>query len=170
MAKEELKARVLPHAKADEIFELVAGMEGIVIDREIVRQRDFKASSSASSGGGIRDRIVSTLGKEGFQPSLKPELAQALGINEKEIADLLKLLAQEGVLVRINDSMFITKDNYDKMISLLRDFYAKKKEMGVAEFRDLLGTSRKFSIPFLEYLDTSRITIRVGDVRKLMLK
>jgi selenocysteine-specific elongation factor len=170
MPKEGLKARMTPRGRTDEIFELVAGMAGIVIEKEIVRLSDFRAASSSSSGGGIRDRIVSTLSKEGFQPSLKPELAQALGISEKETADLLKLLAQEGVLVRINDALFITKENYDKMISLLRDFYSRKKEMGVAEFRDLLGTSRKFSIPFLEYLDSNRITIRVGDVRKFMLK
>ena len=42
--------------------------------------------------------------------------------------------------------------------------------MTVAEFRDLLGTSRKFALPYLEYLDSNHVTLRVGDVRKLLLK
>jgi selenocysteine-specific elongation factor len=56
------------------------------------------------------------------------------------------------------------------MIALLKDFYSKKNEMTVAEFRDILGTTRKFALPFLEYLDSSKITLRIGDVRKFMLK
>jgi selenocysteine-specific elongation factor len=56
------------------------------------------------------------------------------------------------------------------MLNLLKDFYAKKKEMTVAEFRDILGTSRKYALPLLEYLDSNRITLRVGDIRKFMLK
>ena len=57
-----------------------------------------------------------------------------------------------------------------RSIERLKGFFAKKKEMTVGEFRDILGTSRKFALPFLEYLDSNRITIRVGDVRKLLLK
>ena len=34
-----------------------------------------------------------------------------------------------------------------------------------ADLKGLLGMSRKFSIPFLEWLDAKRITIRKGDVR-----
>ncbi len=52
----------------------------------------------------------------------------------------------------------------------LRDFFSKKKEMTVGEFRDVLGTSRKYAIPFLEYLDSNRITLRVGEVRKFLAK
>ncbi len=40
----------------------------------------------------------------------------------------------------------------------------------MAEFRDMLKTSRKFALSFLEYLDSNRITLRTGDVRKLILK
>jgi selenocysteine-specific elongation factor len=56
------------------------------------------------------------------------------------------------------------------MIGLLREFFAKKPEMTVAEFRDLLGTTRKYALPFLEYLDGHKMTLRIGDVRKFMLK
>jgi len=36
-----------------------------------------------------------------------------------------------------------------------------------AEFRDLLGTSRKFAVPLLEWCDAAGITMRTGDVRVL---
>ncbi|MGE5895016.1 MAG: SelB C-terminal domain-containing protein, partial [bacterium] len=52
----------------------------------------------------------------------------------------------------------------------LKEFFSKKQEMTVAEFRDFLDTTRKYALPYLEYLDTAKITIRVGEVRKLLKK
>jgi selenocysteine-specific elongation factor len=37
----------------------------------------------------------------------------------------------------------------------------------VAQVREALGSSRKFVVPFLEYLDRIGFTKRVGDVRHL---
>jgi hypothetical protein len=36
-----------------------------------------------------------------------------------------------------------------------------------AAFRDLIGTSRKFSIALLTYFDRTGFTLRVGDIRRL---
>jgi|WetSurMetagenome_2_1015567.scaffolds.fasta_scaffold00063_28 selenocysteine-specific elongation factor len=170
MPKEELRACIMSEAgEGDAIFDLVAGMADIVFEKDAVRLKAFTVSLSVS-GEGVRDRIIAALEKAGFQPPVKAELALELRISEKETDDMLKLLAGEGALVRINDSMYITRSRHEKMIGLLRGFFAAKSEMGVAEFRDLLATSRKYSIPFLEYLDSHRITLRVGDIRKFMLK
>ena len=44
----------------------------------------------------------------------------------------------------------------------------KSPKMGVSEFKDLTGVSRKFAIPLLEYLDRQRVTRRVGDERMIL--
>jgi selenocysteine-specific elongation factor len=54
------------------------------------------------------------------------------------------------------------------MIEKLKEFFANKKEMTVGEFRDLLNTTRKYALPFLEFLDTNKITLRVGEVRRFL--
>ena len=170
MAKEELKARLKNEGKGgDDIFELLPRMEDISLAKDMVRLTSFKVSLSTADKG-IKQKIISLLSKDGFQPPSKPELTQLLAINEKEVGDLLKLMAQEGSLVRINDATYIAKEQYDRMISLLREFVAKKPEMTVAEFRDLLGTTRKYALPLLEYLDSHKITLRIGDIRKVVLK
>ena len=167
ISREELKAK-MPFSTS-RFLNLITMIDGVVTEKEILRLKDFKASL-AQVDEGIKGKIISALNGDSFQPPMKAELAQKLSIPEKEIADLLKLLAKEGTVIRINDSMYITKGQYDKMLNLLKDFYAKKKEMTVAEFRDILGTSRKYALPLLEYLDSNRITLRVGDIRKFMLK
>ena len=170
MPKEELKARLRLEVKAgDEIFELLPMIEELALDKEMVRLKSFRVSLTTADQG-VKQKIVSMLNREGFQPSSKAELAKALSISENEAGDLLKLLEQEGSLVRINDATFVAKQQYDRMIDLLRDFYSNKPDMTVAEFRDLLGTTRKFALPFLEYLDSHRITLRIGDIRRFVLK
>src|SRR5208283_3986758 len=169
--REELRARVRVGLKGDEKFfdGLVAMINDLTIDKDILRLTVFSVALS-NADEGTKQRILAALDKEGFQPPLKNELARELLIKEKELSDLLTLLTKEGLLVRINDSIYITKVQYDTMIGSLKKFYAEKSEMSIAEFRDMLGTTRKYALPFVEYLDSKKITLRVGDTRRLMLK
>jgi selenocysteine-specific elongation factor len=79
-------------------------------------------------------------------------------------------MVKEESLVRISDSMYLASSAYNKMIAALKNLFSKKPEMTVAEFRDILGTTRKYALPILEYLDSNKVTLRVGDVRKFLLK
>ncbi len=170
LLKEELRSILKTKGKmAQEILSLVTQIPEIVIDKDIVRLKDFNASISDSIGH-IQTMILDILTREGFHPSFKNELAAKISYSEKDIGDILKILAQSGFLVRINDSMYLTKAWHDRMIGLLREFFFKKQQMTVAEFRDILNTTRKYALPLLEYLDSNKITLRVGDIRKFMLK
>ena len=166
MPKEELRT----HLKVNhEIWgNLLKSIGDVVVDKDILRLKDFAViSDDASSAKG---KIMGIIEKAGFQPPFKEEISTALSMPPKVVSDILKLMAKDGTVTRINDSMYISAASYQKMISSLRAFYAKKPEMTVAEFRDVLGTTRKYALPFLEYLDSNKITLRVGDVRKLLLK
>ncbi|MCG2710220.1 MAG: selenocysteine-specific translation elongation factor [Thermodesulfovibrionales bacterium] len=167
MPKEEVRAQLKIDQK---IFNaLTATMKEVVIDKDLMRLSFFKVSLSEVDKG-IETKILNMLEQAGFQPPLKEEIAKALNLQPKQLDDILKLMVKQGKLVRINETMYITKAVYDKIINLLKDFFSRKKEMTIAEFRDVLGTSRKYALPFLEYLDTQRITMRVGDVRKFLAK
>jgi len=39
--------------------------------------------------------------------------------------------------------------------------------MGMQEFKDISGVSRKYSVPLLEHFDRTGLTLRVGDQRVL---
>lgn len=166
MPKEELRI----HSKVShELWNsLLSSFPNVSVEKDIVRLKDFKATSSEVSQAS--NRIIQVIEKAGFQPPTKEELSEMLSLPQKEIADILKLLAKEGRLSRINDSIYITSSAHNEMMSSLRAFFKNKPAMTVGEFRDILNTTRKYALPFLEYLDSNRITLRVGDVRKLLLK
>jgi selenocysteine-specific elongation factor len=144
-------------------------IQGIDIEREIIKLKTFKIA--LTKGNEImKQKILKVLLASAFQPLTKEELSKKISVNGKEIEELLKLMAIEGSLVRINDTIYIPSENYKKMIDSLKAFFKTKPEMTVGEFRDILGTSRKYALPFLEYLDSNKVTLRVGEVRKLLVK
>jgi selenocysteine-specific elongation factor len=167
MPKEEVRAQLKIDQK---IFNaLTAAMKEVVMDKDLMRLSSFKVSLSEVDKG-IEAKILNMLEQAGFQPPLKEEIAKTLNLQQKQLDDILKLMIKQGSLVRVNETMYITKDVYEKIINAIKDFFSKKKEMTAAEFRDILNTSRKYAIPILEYLDTQRITMRVGDARKFLAK
>jgi len=141
----------------------------IVVDKDLLRLKEFKIALSSNEEN-YRDRIVDLLAKGGVQPPYKAELMEVLKINQKQVSDILNILAKEKSIIRISDSLYLSAASYEGMMTLLKTFFSNKSELTVAEFRDILKTSRKYALPFLEYLDSNGITLRTGDVRKLILK
>ncbi len=167
MPKEELRAAFKIDSRL--FGGLIASINDIVMEKEIIRLKTFSTVLSQAEET-LKPRILDLLQKNEFQPPSKEELSQALKLDQKHLSDILKLLGKEGSLIRISDSMYLTSSAYNRMIADLRNFFSKKPEMTVAEFRDILGTTRKYALPILEYLDSSKVTLRVGDIRKLLLK
>lgn len=137
----------------------------IIRDGEYLRLREFKTKAVDPS---LKERILKEIKKGAFQPPLKEELAEIINIDSRKLDDILRLLNQEGLLERINDSFYISKESHIELFKRLKEFFSRKKEMTVADFRDMLQTTRKYAIPLLEYLDSRKVTMRVGDVRKLL--
>ncbi len=161
--REELRAEL----KADQkVFSgLLPLVRELVSEKDSVRLASFQAALSGKDEQ-LREKIIRELGAAGFQPPEKSELAKKLALDEKRLTDVLRLMDKEGALVRINESLYLPAVVFQKMVSLLKEFYAKKPEMAVSEFRDVLGTTRKYALPYLEYLDSHKLTMRVGDTRK----
>jgi len=76
-------------------------------------------------------------------------------------------LADEGRTIRINDSLHLDKDVVATIKTDLKKYLEEKKEITMAEFRDIARTSRKFAVPIMEYFDSQKLTQRVGDKRVL---
>jgi selenocysteine-specific elongation factor len=150
---------------------------GMAIDG-LIRKKQIESDGSKLKLPGFRpavgkdqelykDRIVEAIRKGGSQPPVREEFPALFGITDKDAKDLLRLLAAEGRVIRINDSLYLDKTVLETIKADLMKFLQDKKEIIVAEFRDLAKTSRKFAVPILEYFDSQKFTQRVGDKRVL---
>ncbi len=164
LPKEELRVK-LGVERFPEILLLLSKVDEVSIEGNIVK---LKSASKEEVDPKLERKIISEIGQKQFQPPFKEELAKNLNMPEPKIGDILKILTKEGKVVRINDALYITKENYERMLNLLRDFFSKKQDMTVSEFRTMLNTTRKYAIDYLEYLDSNKITLRIGETRKLV--
>ena len=54
-------------------------------------------------------------------------------------------------IIALGDSLFLDKQRFRDILKIIKDFFLRKTEMGVSDFKQLLGLSRKNAIPLLEY-------------------
>lgn len=170
MLKEEVRARLFGNKHPNEkIFDILFGAEGITLQKDIVRLSEFSAGVSAIEAD-VKNKIIRLLDQGAYQPPTRAELQKDLKLSDKEITDILNLMNKEGIIVRINETFYLAKSRYDRIIEMLREFFKNKQTITVSEFRELLNTSRKYAMPIIEFLDTKKVTLRIGDVRKFILK
>jgi selenocysteine-specific elongation factor len=82
------------------------------------------------------------------------------------ISTALDTLLAEGKLVRIGEHLYRGEQIAEirsRLIQLLR----AEKRITMAQFRDAVGTSRKYVVPLLEHFDSAGLTVRDGDYRAL---
>jgi selenocysteine-specific elongation factor len=75
-------------------------------------------------------------------------------------------LIAKGALVKVNDDLY-TGRQIASIRARVESFLRTNKQMTMAQFRDLIGTSRKYAVPLLEWFDAHGITVRSGDFRAL---
>ncbi len=84
------------------------------------------------------------------------------------LAQAFETLLTSGALVKVNDAVYRgvqIAGVRDKLEAALR----RDKQITMAAFRDLVGTSRKYAVPLLEWFDATGVTIRSGDIRLLRI-
>jgi selenocysteine-specific elongation factor len=115
------------------------------------------------------DRAFAGSGGAELAPVAFEELQAA--IRTAKIAGLsqaFETLLTSGALVKVHDAVYRgvqIAGVRDKLEAALR----RDKQITMAAFRDLVGTSRKYAVPLLEWFDATGVTIRSGDIRLLRI-
>ena len=106
-------------------------------------------------------RLLARLDQGGSTPPSLSEALTATGGSRR----LTAALAQDGRLVMLAPDIALSRGTYDAWLSAVHGLFDAGPTVTVREVRDALGTSRKFALALLEYLDSRAITRRVGDAR-----
>ncbi|MDP9111527.1 MAG: SelB C-terminal domain-containing protein, partial [Candidatus Eremiobacteraeota bacterium] len=113
------------------------------------------------------DRVVPLTPGEALIPAPLEDVLTALKQSRVPgVAKAFDTLVAHGALIKVGDSLYRgtqIAEAHAKVESFLR----AEERMTMAQFRDLLGTSRKYAVPFLEWFDSRGITVRSGDFRVL---
>ncbi len=101
-----------------------------------------------------------------FQSVSLEEIRRQFRLSRERLEKLLSLLTERKKVIQGPEGLFIHSLWLDDLIGRVRAM--GKKEMTVAEFKELSGLSRKYAIPLLELLDQMGVTRRHGAVREIL--
>jgi selenocysteine-specific elongation factor len=168
ISREELRSRA--GNAQDRVFaQLLASLEA----EDVVRSEkdQVRLASHTIRLTAEQQRVVSGVEADfrqaGAAPPSPEEALGKMGVKGSEKHELFQLLVSDRRLVRVRESLYFHAEALaaiqDKLIACLR----QKKEVGPADVKDLLGISRKYAIPLMEYFDAQRVTVRQGERRVL---
>jgi len=100
-------------------------------------------------------------------PYLKDVLA-GLPVDKARAQKIVTLLLRDKVLIKVSDELVFHREALVGLRKLMAEQKKKTPKIDVGAFKDLIGVTRKYAIPLLEYLDRERVTRRVGDLREIL--
>ncbi len=117
----------------------------------------------------IKDRLEKVYLNAGYEI---PEVDEATnGEKDKKIAKrMIEVLGDQGVLYKLNYQFFMHRTHWEKAFTFVMETLRDQGSITLAEYRDLLGTSRKYAMMILDHLDERNITQKIGDARTLVKK
>ena len=165
ISKEELRSK-LPPAVSPGVFarlllNLSAGQK-IVTEKDKVRLASHEIRLSQEEEA-IKAKLETFYRRSGFQPPDQEAALHEVG-GIKALA-VFQRLVDDGVLIKMKEDLYLHREAYERAKTLLLDYFKTHPSISVPIFKDLLGISRKYAIPYLEHFDSARVTRRQGDER-----
>jgi selenocysteine-specific elongation factor len=166
MPREEVKSRLARHVPTltprlfNEIVSQAKEEGWLAEGGGTIRLASHQATFTAKQQQAV-DFLLYTFRQD---PYITPSAAQC---EEQVGSQVLNALLEQGQLVRLNEDVILLTGTYEQMREQVVTYLKTQSSITVAQVRDLFGTSRKYALALLGYLDEKRITRRVGDERVL---
>ena len=110
-------------------------------------------------------QIESIFKAAGFSTPLEADVRTQTGLAPPVFENIMSALIDMEVLVRLDEKVTYHRDTFAVARQVVEEHLAAHASVTVADLRDVLHVSRKYTLPLLEYLDRIRVTKRVGDAR-----
>lgn len=165
--REELRTRYFPYFSAKLFPHLLQQLEEdglITVHAQTITIKDYTPSPGpelAAILAGLEQTFLDSL----FLTPLWSEACRNYKLDEPAGQEILQYMIRKGKLVKIGDGMYLHSKAVAKGKQIVLDFLQEHGEISIGQARDILQTSRKFTLPLLEFFDREKVTKRVGDLR-----
>ena len=161
LPREELKSKLgLAPRVFDRVIERATAENILIASEDLVRRSEFVVQFRADLEKKI-NALLAEFEKSLYTPPSAQDAEAVIG------ADAIGALVTQDKLVRLNDAVLLSPKAFHAMRDWVVATINAQGQVTAAQVRDQFGTSRKYAVAFLEYLDDQRVTTRVGDARVL---
>ena len=145
----------------DQIVTELEAKKRIVVHANILARTGFASVTNEGDADRL-EHLAAALEKAGTRPESVEELARVYG---PDTFRLLRVLEKQKKAVAVAVDRFFSPAAVQELLTALREGVPDGAPLTASQLRDILGVTRKYLIPFLEYCDRQRISIRTGDLR-----
>ena len=155
-------------AELQQAIKLGIESERLGRNQGLLRLQGSHESISKSESNVLR-RVQEQLQCDGLLPQAIPDLAQSLKLSLRDVRDVIQRLHHHGELVKLAPDLYADAAVADQIIPRVVEALSNEKALTAGELKPYLveGISRKWAIPWLEFLDRSKVTLRRGNHRTL---
>jgi len=115
----------------------------------------------------LMGRILAVYERSGFQSPRPDELPGLLGAAQPRIERLLGHLCNEGRLIRLSPLVILSRNWFKKAQDQVVTIIREKGLLNSGDFKHDIRSTRKYALAILDFLDSRRVTVRIGNDRKL---
>ena len=153
----------LERARFEALLRLVCGAD-LVVAQDGIRLATHKP---AGANRALLEQVRAAHLQAGLAPPTRADLLKLPQAQPAALAAVLRTLVEGGELVRVKDDLHFAAAPYQQLVERTVDHLQAHPNITTQQFKELMGGSRKYVIPFLEHLDETRVTLRVGEKRVL---
>ena len=169
ISKEEIKSKLFEPIKPklyDAIISYYVENNYIKLENQFVAKWDFEVAFTENQSK-IKTYLMNKYSDSKYNPPKFSDIMAENRFDKNQMQMVYNALIDMGYLVRLEEDIAFAKDAYNQAIQGVKEHIAQKGSIQLGEFRDLLGTSRKYAMALLDSFDQQKITKRVEDKRIL---
>ena len=170
ISKEELRSRLGRGMDPRLFHTLLSDLSRkgeMVVEQQHCRRPDHQVKVAASALRPLAQRLGTLFQQAALAPPKEAVVVQQTGEDPELVRSALKLLCEEGVLERLGGGLHFDVGALTALQERFTAYLRENETITPAQFKELVGQSRKFTIPLAEYFDARKVTLRIGDIRKL---
>ncbi|MBE7721990.1 MAG: selenocysteine-specific translation elongation factor [Lacrimispora celerecrescens] len=155
----------LSHKKQCEtMLKYLAGKNLVRLEQNLVSCYDFEPALTEGQKK-VKAELAEKILESGYTFLTAGELTE----NAREKQQVLEFMLQDGFMV-LPGQYILAEDQYKKAKERAETLFHENGVLKLPDFRDSIGTSRKFALMLLERFDQEKFTRRQGDDRVLNTK
>ena len=140
--------------------------DGIIVDNgNIISLSEFRITYTPQAMR-LKEKIENEYMSKGIETPETDEFVLLFPEKERsDVSEISEALVKEGRLVKLSYNCFIHSDHFKAAFEKLKNHIDENGKITLSEYRDIIGTSRKYAIRILEYLDQQKVTRLENDAR-----
>lgn len=115
----------------------------------------------------LMTKIQKVYAETGYHSPRPDELPGMLRSSQEDIDRILDYLTSQKKLIRLSKNVVLDYESFKEAQDAVVNIVKEKGALDSADFKQHIGSTRKYALAILDFLDSQKITVRSGNIRKL---